>query len=152
MERRYAERWLMRVHGRGLGGRPPMPGELGHSVLPFTVLPHQLSRQLTLQSRQVTRQLTRRLSRRRTTRARGLPVAGRRERWRCHGRGQRERGTDSPNTKCVLIIFVSLPSPFQKEWHFPGRWNTAPTNHLFHYLAPSPKQQPHPPIPCRQIP
>jgi hypothetical protein len=75
MERRYAERWLMRVHGRGLGGRPPMPGELGHSVLPFAVLPHQLSRQLTLQSRQVTRQLTRRLSRRRTTRARGLPVA-----------------------------------------------------------------------------
>ena len=68
MERKYADRWLMHVHGRGLGGRPPMSGELGHSALPFAVMPRQLSRQLTLQSRQVTRQLTRRMSRRPTAR------------------------------------------------------------------------------------
>ena len=62
MERRYADRWLMRVHGRGLGGRAPVHGELGHTVLPFTVLPSQLARQL---SRQLSHQLSRRPASRR---------------------------------------------------------------------------------------
>jgi hypothetical protein len=47
LARRFADRWLARVHGRGLGGRAVPPAGRGRGVLPFN-LERRLSRGPTL--------------------------------------------------------------------------------------------------------